>query len=497
MARLTPFTPLNPSTLYSAGILSRVLSQRTKLSLGLLLCAAICLPAQSQGLPAPLVRALQDVGIPPEAVALSIRSVELGSGKPAALEHQSRQIFAPASVMKLVTSQAALEMLGPSFQWITRVHATGPLQKGVLAGDLIIEGSGDPRLAQEDLWRLLRQLRGLGLREIQGDLVLDRSLFVAAVEDPASFDAQPERAYNALPDALLLDAKALQIRFIPNPETNTVTVVSAPALAGFNVQAPKLSKQPCDKPREQLQALMSGYELRFAGAYPLACGEKDLAFHVHSLTHQQYFDAAFRALWRELGGTLTGVTRAGQAGPNSRELLQWRSMPLTQALRDINKYSNNVMARNLWLSLAAQRGGPAANPELAAAKVMDWLSASGIDSRGVVFENGSGLSRKDRISAATLAEVLQRAWQQPTMPDFIASLPIAGLDGTMGRRAASPVRGRAYIKTGSLEGVASIAGYVTAKSGQRVVVVCLINHPRAAEARTGFDRLLDWVSESY
>ncbi len=445
--------------------------------------------------PPAVLSELRRYGIPLEAVALDVRSVD--GGKPLLAVNHARA-FKPASVMKLLTTQAALELLGPDYRWITRVYAQGVIEADVLRGDLVIEGSGDPRFAHEDLWRLLTRLRALGLREIRGQLVLDRRLFRVEPQDPAAFDGRPERAYNAGPDALLLDAKAITLLLQPRSIGQTAQVASEPVLTGFSVEPPMTIDGPCNGVRDQLQPKFSPQGLRFGGGLPLSCGERELSFHLYSLDHRQYFGAVFRALWSQLGGTLSGNVIDGELRSDARELTQWVSAPLASQLRDINKFSNNVMARNLLLSLAARRGDAPASSSAAVIRVVEWMKTTGLDSSTLVLQNGSGLAREEKLSAAALAAVLQRAWQQPTMPEFVASLPVAGVDGTMAKRFdGSPLKGRAHIKTGSLDDVASIAGYVTARSGKRLAVVAMINHPKANEARAAFDQLLLWVYEHH
>ncbi len=447
------------------------------------------------GVPPAVLSELRRYGIPLEAVALDVRSVD--GGKPLLAVNHARA-FKPASVMKLLTTQAALELLGPDYRWITRVYAQGVIEADVLRGDLVIEGSGDPRFAHEDLWRLLTRLRALGLREIRGQLVLDRRLFRVEPQDPAAFDGRPERAYNAGPDALLLDAKAITLLLQPRSIGQTAQVASEPVLTGFSVEPPMTIDGPCNGVRDQLQPKFSPQGLRFGGGLPLSCGERELSFHLHTLDHRQYFGAVFRALWSQLGGTLSGNVIDGELRSDARELTQWVSAPLASQLRDINKFSNNVMARNLLLSLAARRGDAPASSSAAVIRVVEWMKTTGLDSSTLVLQNGSGLAREEKLSAAALAAVLQRAWQQPTMPEFVASLPVAGVDGTMAKRFdGSPLKGRAHIKTGSLDDVASIAGYVTARSGKRLAVVAMINHPKANEARAAFDQLLLWVYEHH
>lgn len=469
------------------------------LSLCLLLMLAACgtLPKsalQKGELPAPLAASLTQAGIPASSLALEVRSVEGGS----LVSHNAQQAFNPASVMKLLTTAAALDLLGPSHRWITRVHANGALNGDVLQGDLFIEGGGDPRFAHEDLSRLLRRLRAMGVREIRGDLVLDRSLFEVPAIDPAAFDGAPARAYNALPDALLLDARALNVRLVPDLLTRQVRISAEPPMQGFSMTPPVLTDEACNHLREQLRPVLQGHALRFEGSFPAACGERLLALHAYTLDASQYFNAVFRQLWSELGGHLTGQVRDGRVEAGAQEWLRWESLTLAEIIRDINKHSNNVMARQLLISLASQRGGQPATAAAGSERVLGWLAASHIDTASIVIENGSGLSRTERISADALAQLLIREWKSPLMPEFIASLPLAGVDGTMSRRTApAGVQGNAHIKTGSLADVASMAGYLTAKSGRRMIVVCMINHPQAAAARAGFDQLLQWIYETY
>lgn len=438
---------------------------------------------------------LKRAGVPIDAVAIDVRAAD--GGKPLIALNNLRA-SKPASVMKLLTTQAALELLGPDYRWVTRVHANGVIEGDVLRGDLVFEGGGDPRFAHEDLWRLLSRLRALGLREIRGNLVLDRRLFRVELPDAGAFDGRPERAYNAPSDALLLDAKALSLTLRPRVAGQTVQIASEPVLNGFAIVPPVGADLPCQNVREQLQPQFTAQGVRFTGVYPLSCGERELNFHLYTLDHTQYFAAVFRHLWLQLGGVLSGTVADGQVRADSRELARWTSEPLGAQIRDINKFSNNVMARNLLLTLSAQRGGEPATTTASVLRVVDWMAASGLDARSVVLQNGSGLSRDERMSAAALAALLQRAWRQPTMPEFISALPISGIDGTMAKRFEnSPLKGRAHIKTGSLDDVASIAGYVTARSGKRIAVVCIINHPKANEARAAFDSLLSWVYESY
>ncbi len=445
-------------------------------------------------IPPALLGAMKSAGIPTSAVSIHVQAVE--STKPLLIMNAQTSVQ-PASLMKLITTAAALDLLGPDYRWSTRIYTNGTQNGDVLQGDLIIRGSGDPRFSQQDLWQLLRRLRALGIRQITGDVILDRSLFASYKDDAAQFDQKPERAYNALPDALLLDTKSVLVQLIPDAARQRVRVTLEPYLTDFSLSAPTLSVGECGDWRTQLGLRVEQKKIIFAGSYALSCGERTIAVHAYPLTHNEYFDSSLRQLWREMGGSLQGVTREGVLPAQAQEITQWQSAALTDAIRDINKFSNNVMARQLLLTLAAERGYQPASKEAGAAVIRQWLIAKGINAAELVIDNGSGLSRADRLSAALLARILQAAWMSPTMPEFIASLPLAGVDGTMRKRAESlSVKSFAHIKTGSLTEVAGIAGYVTTRSGKRMIVVCIVNHSEAGKLKEAMDNLLQWVHEN-
>ncbi len=445
-------------------------------------------------MPPALFSAMKVAGVPASAVSVYVQAVE--TKKP--LLNMNAQISVqPASLMKLITTAAALDLLGPDYRWTTRVYTNGTQNGDVVQGDLIIRGSGDPRFSQQDLWQLLRRLRALGIRQITGDVILDRSMFVPAKDDAAQFDQKPERAYNALPDALILDTKSVLVHLIPDVARQRVRVTLEPYLTDFSLSAPSLGVGECGDWRSQLGLRVEQKKIIFTGSYALSCGEKTIAVHAYPITHNEYFDTSLRQLWREMGGSLQGVIREGVLPTQAQEITQWQSAALTDAIRDINKFSNNVMARQLLLTLAAERGYQPASKEAGAAVVRQWLIAKGINSAELVIDNGSGLSRADRLSAALLARILQAAWLGPHMPEFIASLPLAGVDGTMRKRAENlSVKSFAHIKTGSLTEVAGIAGYVTARSGKRMIVVCIVNHAEAGKLKDAMDNLLQWVYEN-
>ena len=445
-------------------------------------------PTPALVLPDAVAAALKQANVPSSAVAVAVVPL---SGGGLTLTANENQPMNPASTMKLVTTLAGLELLGPQYQWRTDVLSAAPLKNGVLEGDLWLRGSGDPQLVIEDLWLLVQRLRGAGVREIRGNLMLDRSVFEAAQHDPGAFDGEALRPYNAGPDALLLNYKAVSFHFIADHENNQARVYALPTLAGMVTPAVvRGSEGACNDWRARLGGdFTDPLRPTFRGAYPLACGDK--VWHVSVLDTGQYAEALFRSLWDSSGGVWRGRVREGAVPPDAKRMAQHESKPLAEVIRDINKYSNNVMARQLFLTLGTEANRRPANKEHAQRVVGDWLVAKGADRREFVLENGAGLSRVERLTAAGLARLLQSAFASPLMPEFVSSLPIVGIDGTMRRRSGAA--GSAHIKTGLLADTRAIAGYVLTASGRRYAVVAFINHPNAGAGQPALDALLNWV----
>ncbi|HSA88807.1 MAG TPA: D-alanyl-D-alanine carboxypeptidase/D-alanyl-D-alanine-endopeptidase [Burkholderiales bacterium] len=444
------------------------------------------LGAAHAALPAMVAQGLREAKVPQDSVSILVQ--EAGSRR-ASLALNAGASRNPGSVMKLVTTYAALELLGPAYRWRTEAYVEGD--------DLYLKGYGDPKLDYQSFWMLLRNLRGRGVREIRGDIVLDRSYFAPGAPEP--IDDEVFRPYNVAPDALLVNFKSL--RFVFWPHEAAVRLFVEPQLPGLElINALQISDGACPEGRafrERIQASFQSKPPRaaFTGFYPVSCGERELHVALHQ--PEDYVDGMVRALWSEMGGEWHGRIREGEVGPNARLLYRHESEPLGEVVRDINKFSNNVMARQLYLTLAAELGGAPAQPQAAARAIEQWLVFKRIRAGELRLENGSGLSRSERASAATLMALLQAAWKSPVMPELIASLPVVAADGTMRKRLHfEGVSGNAHIKTGLLSDTRSIAGYVLDRNGRRHALVMIANHPNAPDADAAFDALLQWVRTS-
>jgi serine-type D-Ala-D-Ala carboxypeptidase/endopeptidase (penicillin-binding protein 4) len=461
-----------------------------------LLCASpYSASAHSGTLPLSVERALSAAQIPLSQISIVVQPVAPSKSPHAkALAINAEQAMNPASVMKLLTTYSALNMLGPHWHWTTRALADEIPKEGVLNGPLYLKGSGDPKFATEHLTALLRQIRVRGVEKIHGGIVLDRDAFKLPNFNPSQFDDLPMRPYNVGPDALLLSFHALTLA-IEAPDNSVMVRLETPA-EGLRIDNQlKLAKTSCEDWKDQITPQLKGrpgdWQLSLQGNFNKVCGSKVL--NIAPLTSNDFAAVLIKAIWKELGGSIEGEIRQGSTPSNALPLAEQNSPPLAEIVRDINKFSNNVMARQLFLGLA--ENSPA-TLEDSRSRTQAWLRLNGLNFPELVIDNGSGLSRHERISAQSLAKLLQHAWQSPVMPELMSSLPILGLDGTMRKRLAnSSSTGRGHIKTGTLTGVKSVAGYVMNPQGERFIVVFLINHPHAQQGQAAMDSLLRWVIE--
>lgn len=452
--------------------------------------------ANPGGLPAPVQRVVSGHGLG-ASYGLLVQAV--GADRPILAVNPERP-FNPASTIKVLTTLAGLELLGADYVWETGIYAAGPVVDGTLEGDLVIQGGGDPFLVEEYFRAMLKTLVRRGVERISGDLVIDDSFFDASVGGQPTIDNETSRSYNVVPHALASNFQTVNFYFYPHANGEDVIIRPDPDLPNLNVtNRLRLVDAPCGGFQRGINFDTDSADpdgVVFSGRYPARCGEYVLSRAV--LDAPRYAFGLFRALWQELGGEFDGGLGRGRAPEGEEPLVRWPSPPLGDVIKSINKYSNNLMSRQLLLTIGAERFGAPATVENGVRALEEYLSSRGVAHGALVIENGAGLSRDTRVTAATLGEVLMRGSQISTAAEFVASLPLAGLDGTMQTRLSDePARGNIHVKTGSLDGVAAVAGYVHARSGTDYVVVGILNHERA-DAGPGvelMDALLSWAYE--
>ncbi|MQA22722.1 D-alanyl-D-alanine carboxypeptidase/D-alanyl-D-alanine endopeptidase [Rugamonas rivuli] len=489
----------------------------------LILAALIATGTAHAELPEPISALLQAAHIPPEGAGIVVMR-----GDATLVSHNAQQSMQPASTMKLFTTLTALEQLGPAFRARTEFRTNAEVVNGVLQGDLILRGGADVDLNEDVLLHMLQALRNQGIQKIKGDVILDRQLFQPARPDVGQppFDEYPWAYYNVIPDALLTGTNLLKLEM--RSTGSKVGLVMMPEMDKVGIRSEmKLSDAPCaswEQGWRSPDASRNGDKIDVVlhGSFPKNCNK---SISVDVLDHHDYLERLLRATWRKLGGSISGEVREASASaaateaattpaaaPATRLLAEHVSRPLPEILRDINKFSDNTLARTVFLMLGSLEADPvlgsrplppdgnlASTPMRAESAIRAWLQTQRIDANGLVFDNGSGLSRTEHATPAQLAGVLQAGLKSLWMPEFLSSLPIAATDGTMRKRLKdSPAALRARIKTGSLKSVIAIAGYVTDANNQPCIVVAILNDEHVANGagRTVLDGVIDWVARS-
>lgn len=460
--------------------------------LGVALASAPALAVDAGKLPAQVSSALANARIPAESFSLAVIPLE---NQGMAQFVNADQVFNPASTMKLVTTYAALEILGPTYQWQTTLLGTGPVRNGTLQGDLVFRSSGDPKLTLERMLLLLRDLRAAGVRDIQGDLVLVPADMRMPLDAPVFRDdgGDHTKPFLVPPDPLLSNLKLLTLSSFAEGER--VRIHLEPALPEVRIDnqlkvLPPVRSCPWPNVAYSVRDNGTDAQITLTGALHEGCSAQR---YLSVLNADVYTASLIRTLWQEMGGSISGGTRIGTVPSGARQLARNTSPDLVAVVRDINKFSNNTMARQLFLTIGMEcRGAGDADDHKAATRVINqWLADKGIEPTGLVLDNGSGLSRIERMTARDLATLMQKAWQSPYAYEFVSSMPIAAKDGTMRRRLRNtPVAGQAHIKTGSLSGVRAISGITRDANGQSWAVAVIVNHPAAGGSRDAMDLVL-------
>jgi D-alanyl-D-alanine carboxypeptidase/D-alanyl-D-alanine-endopeptidase (penicillin-binding protein 4) len=445
--------------------------------LGLLLFGSlisIAIAEQSE-LPQPVRHILDIRKVPHDSLSIYVQDVDSGE---VVLSWKDDVPRNPASTMKLLTTLVGLDTLGPNYRWTTDIFALGELEDGRLAGDLLIRGHGDPFLVTERVWQMLRLVRQAGIHAIDGNLLLDDSYFEVPEYDPSEFDRQPLRAYNVGPNALLMNFKVVRYWFEPDHDRDAVRVWVDPPLENLRVENRlALRRGYCGGYQRGITITANEAidKMIFSGRFPTGC--KSYAMDRTALSHNEFAYGLFTSVWRESGGEFKGGWMNAKAPEDAEPIVSFRSLPLAEIISRVNKNSNNVMARHILYTLSAEVLG-APGTESGGRKVVEnWLADTGIEFPTLRLDNGAGLSREARVSAREFGALLELAWQKPYMPEYLASMAVSGLDGTLRRRFDDEqLTGQAHLKTGSLDHVSAIAGYLQAESGRRFSVVMLHNH---------------------
>jgi len=461
----------------------------------LVLGATLAAGAPADDLPAATRGYLAREHVPESGVSVVVREIATGGNL---LEVNASIPRPPASTMKILPTWAALDLLGPAYSWKTRAYADAPIVKGTLKGNLYLQGGGDPLLTIERWWSFVADLRQAGLRSIEGDIVIDQSRFAPLTERPEDFDGKFWRTYNVLPDALLVNWQSSEFTVRPADDGDGVELSVQPYPEGLVVEnRVKLTSGRCVGRNSRVEYSIDAARpdrVVASGRISSSCGPETQRLAI--MDPAQYAWGTFVTLWRRQGGQFRGGMLRAPTPPAARLLLTHESEPLSEIVRVTNKYSSNMMARSLVLALAAEMRGTPATTAAGEQVIVDWLKTRALVLPELVIGNGSGLSREARITADGMARVLAGAYRSRYAPEFLTSLSLGGLDGTLRQRFQDlddPSRVR--LKTGTLKDVSCIAGYVTGKTGKVYAVVVFVDHPGAQNGvgETIQSTIVEWV----
>ena len=468
-------------------------------------------------IPKAVANSLERNQIPKDALSISVVEIEpQKTGKQTSktlLNWRAQETMNPASVMKLLTTLSGLDILGPQYRWRTNVYTDGIVRQGTLKGNLYLQGTGDPKLVPEELAKLMKALQALGIQKIDGNLFFDRSAYAPSVMEHNTIDGESLRAYNVPPDPLLYAFRTLSFQLGKSRTADFIDISYTPTLSQLKVvNQMQLVDRSCDNWKgnirfnldpEIVASTDQAITAQFSGSFPNAC--KGVNFNVVALDPNTFLTQGFAAAWELAGGTWVKppIGKDSAVPLASRLLLQFEGIPLADDVQDINKYSNNVMARQLLLTLALEKMGKPATTNNGELVIQSWLKQNGLNFNGLVIENGSGLSRNEAIATEQMNQLLLKARNLPIGEVFYNSLPIAGTDGTMRNRLMTQLRKFLHLKkkpevrmkTGSLADVRAISGYVVSKSGRMYAVSSFINHPNAWKGLEAHDQLLSWLLE--
>jgi D-alanyl-D-alanine carboxypeptidase/D-alanyl-D-alanine-endopeptidase (penicillin-binding protein 4) len=410
---------------------------------------------------------------------VGLEVISLDDGRVVYASH-AQDLLNPASNTKIFTSAAALARLGSDYRWVTEVYVDSLPVGGVLRGPLTIRGKGDPSLTSERLWEVALELWHQGLREVKGDLILDDSYFDQVFEGPGWDQDRTDRAYMAPISALATNFGAFGIYVTPADHAGAKANVEIEPMSPYFKLDNRVTTVAHRKRLRHLATTgapgSDGWHVVVTGTVPVDQPTSTLWRRVGDPTI--YTGETFKQILAQRGIKVTGRVKRGLKGPNARLYYSSESEELDLVVRHLNKHSSNFIAEMLLKTLGAEVSGPPGSWPNGVSAIEDFLAKDiGIPRGTYVMKNGSGLNDVNRFSADQVVRVLAYLYPRVTLaPEYLASLGIAGKDGTLRfRMQDTPAAGRVRAKTGTLENVSALSGYAESLSGHHFAFSILIN----------------------
>jgi D-alanyl-D-alanine carboxypeptidase/D-alanyl-D-alanine-endopeptidase (penicillin-binding protein 4) len=443
-------------------------------------------------LPSEVAKIIRNSGIPSKDISLYIKEAGKSQRVVAALNANTTRT--PASVIKVLTTYAAVLKLGFDYRWPTQFYTAGSLKNGVLHGDLLIKGFGDPTLSEKDLPTIVSRIKAKGIRKITGNIVIDRSYFNVGTKNNSGFDKHTYSPYNAMPDAMMFNQRVSTICVVPNKNDVHKKVPDGSYVLRNRLQ--RVNK-PCrgrySWPAVKIDEHQAVPEVILKGKISKRCGKRNIC-KVITKPYKSFYYALKDALGRA-GVAVQGEMKIGKISQNARILFTHYAKPLEQIIAKTAKKSNNLYARHLLLLLGAKQYGAPATLSKGRRAVKEILRKAGALGNGTLYiDNGSGLSRKAKLNAKLLATMYDSAYNRYGMR-WMKTLSIAGVDGTIKKRfRGTAVHRRAWMKTGTLKRVKNIGGYVKSRSGRLYTVVIIVNTTKGRwKAAKLQNNLIKWL----
>ncbi len=447
-------------------------------------------------LPDNIKQALEKYNFPDSSISIYVEHTD---DKSALLDWRSDQQVNPASTMKVLTTYAGLDLLGSDYTWNTDFYIDSPIVGGTIQDEFYIKGHGDPLLINETLEQAVLAIREQGIHTLAGDLVIDNSYFDLEQSTLALYDDFSMSPYNALPDAANINFGTVEFNILTGKYSSRPDVRMNPPLPGYKLFSRlRMRGGNCRSryrsPKIELVPYQGTVTISFAGQYAKRCGNSNIYKVITTADKLLY--GAFKKLWQQHGGEFSGGYKYGVVPESAKLIYTLVSEPLINQISIMNKKSNNVMTRQLFLTLGAEKISSPGTLDKSRQVINSWLNKKGFDTKDSFFDNGSGLSRKSKLSTKLLSDVLTDAANHLQAKEFMESLAIAGVDGTMRNRFRNhPAQGQIFIKTGTLNGVRAIAGYVNSQSGKQYTVATIQQHPGIGNGRGKAiqNAILDWA----
>jgi D-alanyl-D-alanine carboxypeptidase/D-alanyl-D-alanine-endopeptidase (penicillin-binding protein 4) len=409
--------------------------------------------------------------------------------------HNEKKLFNSASLVKIITTYIGLKELGPNFRWRSDFYYTGDIVGETLKGNIVFKGTGDASFSVEDLEGMIREIQEKGIKRIEGNLLFDTSYF-GVIPNELTFDNNPMRAYNVVPSAISLQSNTINFSF--NNQKNKVKIETKPNIKTLKViNNIKSTREKCLSWREKLRYKTKITEqqifLYFNGKFSQNCKAKQLDLAM--LDWQTYFYHTFRQKWIDNGGWFNGsFIQTSEDLDGNKLLASHYSDSLVDLIRDTNKYSLNLMSRNLMLTIIANENYVQPTEAMVNSYIKNWLVENKIDSEGLFIDNGAGLSRNIKMSINQFLMILQNIYYDPMMPEMVSSFPIAGIDGTLKRRMKnSPINMNGHFKTGSMNEVSAMAGFFLNNEKEMNIFVFMMNGKKAKMSQNFQEALIESI----